>query len=133
MKNVRAKILLPLVTGLLLTGCISSSKTEYVDEPKMAVTFATARAEALFNQGIARNRARLAAAGRPQEKTHVSLIVVNVSRQTVTSGPNRDFNQAVLLCDVDGDRVITEAEAESFLNSAPAVRPPASAGGTAML
>jgi len=114
-----------LAVALLLAGCISTSKTEYIDEQKVAVSFESNRAEKLFFEGMAKNKGLIASVGRPQEKTHVSLILINVSEQKVTSGPNRDFNQAVRFCDTNHDGVITEHEAEMFASLGG--KPPAAA------
>ncbi len=115
---------LSIAAAVLFSGCFSSSKTEYVDEARTTVSFDSPRAERLFTEGIARNRARIMAAGNPQETTHLTTIVVNVRRQVVTRGPNRDYNLAVQFCDTDRNGMITEAEAEAFSNAGmPPARP----------
>lgn len=92
----------------------------------MPVTFESPHAESVFNEAVVRNRARILAAGNPQETTHVTAIVVNVRRQVITRGPNRDFNLAVQMCDSDRNGVISEAEAEAFLSAGiPQPRPAA--------
>ncbi len=99
---------------LVLSGCLSSSKTEYIDEAKVSVSFENEKAERAFYDGMSKNKHMLGLGSRPQEHTRVSLILVNVSNTKITSGPNRDFNQAVQICDTDKNSTITEKEAEMF-------------------
>ncbi len=105
------------VFSLLSAGCVSSTKTTYVDEVRVTVRFESAKAETRFYEAIPRNRARIAAVGQPQETNGVNVILVAVRERKVTSGPNRDFNTAVRFCDVDLNGFISEAEADGFWSS----------------
>lgn len=125
MKNHRLIPVLALTSALAFTGCISSNKTEYVDEERSSVAFESPKAEADFFAASDRRKSSLGRMERPEERTTLFLVVVNVSRKKITSGPNRDFNQSVRLCDTDKDNRITEREAQAYLDNSPAapVRP----------
>jgi len=120
MKNQRLILILALTGALAFTGCISSTKTEYTDEERTSVAFESPKAEADFHAALDRRKGAPGRYERPEERTTVCLILVNVSRRKITSGPNHDFNQNVHLCDTDRNNVISEREAQAFLENSPA-------------
>ncbi len=120
MKTHRLILILALTSAVAFTGCISSNKTEYVDEERNAVAFESPKAEADFFAALNRRKGSPGRIERPEERTTLFLVVVNVSRRKITSGPNRDFNQNVRLCDTDKDNRISEKEAQSYLDNSPA-------------
>ena len=114
-------LIIPALTGALaLTGCISSSKTEYVDEERISVAFESPKAEADFYTALEHRKNPPGRTERGEERTSVCLILVNVSHRKITSGPNFDFNLNVRACDIDKNNRISEREAESFLANSPA-------------
>ena len=98
----------------LISGCITSSHTTYVDAERVKVSFANDRAGKLFYETLSKLPDF---SQREETRSGVHLIVVNVDSREVKGGPNRNFNRAVELCDTDHDGVISEQEAEIFSNS----------------
>jgi hypothetical protein len=119
MKKAPTAVICALIGTFTLSGCISSTKTEYVDEERVSVAFESSKAESDFSTGLERRKSAPVRFDRPEERTSVWLVVVNVSRRKITSGPNRDFNQNVRVCDTDKNNIISEREAESFLANSP--------------
>ncbi|MFT3782264.1 MAG: hypothetical protein QM790_09635 [Nibricoccus sp.] len=123
MPNSKFALALAVASLAALSGCISSTKTEIVDEPKQTITFESKKAEEDFLSAVERRKSVPSRIDQraPEERSSVWLVVVNVSHRKITSGPNRDFNQFVRGCDVDGNGVISEREAEVFLKTSPVV------------
>lgn len=100
------------------SGCISTSETVYSDAPRAKVAFATEKAGRIFYETLANTPE---GRQRTEKRTSVNLILIDVDQKTV-SGPNRLFNEAVMVCDSDRDGTITESEAEIFSHAWPTKR-----------
>ena len=104
--------LLPVLVFVLVagTGCVSYRETKYQDVKRVQVAFASDRAARTFFEAFN-------AAGDPGRRTekHARTWFFLTSYDSCTvQGPNGLFNEAVAACDTNGDRQITEAEAEAF-------------------
>ena len=113
--NMLPKSLLPLLSFALLTGagCVSYRETKYTDVKRAEVAFASDKAARIFYEAFT----AVGDVGRKTEK-HASTWFWLTSYDACTvQGPNVLFNEAVRFCDTDGDRQITEAEAEIFAHT----------------
>lgn len=103
-------VVLLAVLGLS-SGCISTSRTEYRDEPRLKVEFENDSAGRLFYETLSKNAHRY---NRSESNTEVSLPIVFETKHRVVEGESYAFNQAVRRCDTNGDGMITEQEAKIF-------------------
>jgi len=101
----------PTVALLLVTGCISTEKTEYREVERVKVEFESDAAGRAFYEGLAKLQSRR---NRTESKTDISIPVVFEHRHRVVEGENVAFNEAVHKCDTNGDGKITETEANIF-------------------
>jgi hypothetical protein len=105
-----------LISGFALlagAGCVSYRETKYTDVKRAQVAFASDKAARIFYEAFN-------AVGGVNQKTekHTSTWFGLTSYDSSTvQGPNALFNEAVHFCDTDGDKQITEAEAEIFARS----------------
>ncbi|MBL9205840.1 MAG: hypothetical protein JNN01_12180 [Opitutaceae bacterium] len=102
-----------LVTALSLSGCINASSTVKVDQPRRQVSFENETAGRLFYETLSHVQTSRPAG---ENKTSVSLLLVNVERREVT-GPNSLFNEAIDVCDSDHNGTITLTEATIYRNA----------------
>ena len=104
-----------LAVLLLNSGCLFiHHKTEVMrkDEPKVIVAFESDKASCMFHakyHRILENREEM---GLKADAVIIPFIT-SISKISVLSS-NALYNDAVKVCDSDGDHVITEAEAEMF-------------------
>ncbi len=102
---------LALAVAALNTGCISTDRTVYREEPRMKVEFENDTAARIFYEAEAKMRDRHE---RTESRTEVSIPVVFDHKERVVTGDTIAFNQAVRRCDTNGDGRITEQEARIF-------------------
>ena len=95
---------------LFLAGCIDHSETTYRDAERVKVQFESEKSGRIFYEALS----KMPFHGRVESHTEVSIPVVFHNRDTVKSGENEKFNEAVRRCDTNKDGVITEAEAAIF-------------------
>jgi hypothetical protein len=96
----------------LLPGCISHEETVSEDEPRVRVEFENDTAGRLFYEKLSRVSA--SHSGKIESSTHVQLPVIFDHKRKVVRGANRAFNEAVRVCDTNGDGRITELEARIY-------------------
>jgi hypothetical protein len=107
-------MLASLVLGALVSGCISTEKTEYKDVGRAKVTFENDTAGRQFYETLARLQSRH---NRSESTTEVALPIVFSHKHRVVEGDNVVFNDAIQRCDTNGDGTITEQEARIFSES----------------
>jgi hypothetical protein len=110
--NMLQKSLLPLLAFALLAGagCVSYRETKYTDVKRAEVAFASDKAARTFYEAFT----AVGAVGRKTESQTCTLLFFTYTKTGTVQGPNALFNEAVQFCDTNGDRQITEAEAEIF-------------------
>lgn len=104
------RIVLPLVAVLLaisLSNCVSVIKT--ADEPKVPVTFSSAKAAQTFYEKTYVIPSR----GEDGGMVNMSLPIVLPSYRE-TKGSQLRFNEAVRAADTNGDQHITTSEAQVY-------------------
>ena len=110
--NMLNRSLLLLLSFALLAGagCVSYQETKSPDVARTQVTFASDRAARLFYEAF------IAAGdvGRKTERETCTWLFFTYTKTGIAPGSNALFNAAVQVCDTNGDRQITEAEAEIF-------------------
>jgi hypothetical protein len=113
--NMLPKSLLPLLSFALLTSasCVSYRETKYTDVKRVQVAFASDKAARIFYEAFN----AVGDVGRKTEKHASTWFWLTSYDNCTVQGPNVAFNEAVRFCDTDGDRQITEAEAEIFARS----------------
>lgn len=106
------KSLLLLLSFALLAGagCVSYQETKSADVARTPVAFASDRAARLFYETFT----AAGDIGRKTERETCTLLFFTYTKTAAVPGPNASFNEAVQSCDTNGDRQITEAEAEVF-------------------
>jgi hypothetical protein len=110
--NMPNKSLLILLSFALLAGagCVSYQETKSPDVLRTQVAFASDRAARLFYEAFT----AAGGVGRKTERETCTLLFFTYTKTGTAPGPNALFNEAVQVCDANGDRQITEAEAELF-------------------
>lgn len=118
LKNLRAaarsilRFAMAAGTALCLAGCIHHSETTYRDVERVKVQFESEKAAQIFYDALK----RMPFESHNESHTEVSIPVVFENKDTVKSGDDEKFNEAVRRCDTNKDGVITEAEAQIFFN-----------------
>jgi len=95
---------------LASAGCVSYQETKSPDVPRTPVAFASDRAARLFYEAFT----AAGDVGRKTERETCTLLFFTYTKTGTAPEPNARFNEAVRVCDTNGDRQITEAEAEIF-------------------
>ena len=111
-----AKILLPPLLSFALlagAGCVSYSEIKHTDVKRTEVAFASDKAARLFYEAFT----AVGTVDQRTEKRSSTWFGLTSWDSSTLQGPNAAFNAAVRFCDADGNRQITEAEAENFARS----------------
>ena len=98
------------IASIFLAGCISHSETTYRSAERVKVQFENEKAGRVFYEAL--SRMHFSEAG--ESHTEVSIPIIFENKETIKTGENEKFNQAVRQCDTNKDGVITETEAEIF-------------------
>lgn len=108
-------LLLSLLSFALLAGagCVSYSETKHTDVKRTEVAFASDKAARIFYEAFT----AVGAVDQRTEKRSSTWFGLTAWDSSTVQGPNAAFNEAVRFCDADGNRQITEAEAENFARS----------------
>ena len=96
--------------SIFLAGCINHSETTYRDVERMKVQFENEKAGRVFYEALSKMHFESGS----ESHTEVSIPLVFDNNNTVKTGENGRFNEAVRRCDTNKDGVITETEAEIF-------------------
>jgi hypothetical protein len=110
--NMLNKSLLLLLSFALLAGagCVSYQETKSSDVARTQVAFASDKAARIFYEAFT----AVGDDGRKTERETCTFLFFTYTRTGTMRGLNALFNEAVRFCDTNGDREITEAEAEIF-------------------
>ena len=102
---------LALALAALNAGCISTEETVYRDQERVKVEFESDTAGRLFYEALSKLKGRY---DKRESRTEVSIPVVFDHKRRVIDGENAALNEAVRLCDTNGDGIITDLEARIF-------------------
>lgn len=98
-----------VVVVLLLSGCVTHETTVERDVERTNVKFENDVAARIFYEFLSEFPP---GGNRRESNTEVKLPVIFKHQRTVISGPSAAFNQAVAMCDMNKDGIITEVEAK---------------------
>jgi hypothetical protein len=96
--------------AVFLAGCINHSETTYRDVERVKVQFENEKSGRLFYEALSKMHFESGS----ESHTEVSIPLVFHNNDTVKTGENGKFNEAVRRCDTNRDGIITETEAEIF-------------------
>ena len=110
--NTRQKSLFPVLALTLFAGagCVTYRETKTVDVPQVSVAFASDKAARTFYEAFTAARPVV----KQTEKHSTTWFGLTSWDSGTVPGPNAAFNEAVRVCDTNGDRLISEGEAEVF-------------------
>ena len=96
--------------ALFAAGCITHKETVYRDVPRAKVEFENEKAGRTFYEALS----KMPRKNRSESHTKFSIPVVLDHSETVVTGDNEIFNDAVHRCDTNQDGKITGQEADIF-------------------
>jgi len=106
----RSLLLLLSFALLAGAGCVSYQETKMPDVMRTQVAFASDKAARLFYEAFT----AASDVGRKAERETCTLLFFTYTKTGTVPAMNAWFNEAVRVCDTNGDGQITEGEAEVF-------------------
>lgn len=111
MNKAITRFLLATTCISIFSGCITHDETVVRDVERAKIEFANETAARIFYEALSKSPT---SHSRKESTTEVDIPVVFDHKRHVITGPNAEFNEAVLFCDSNKDGKITEVEAKIF-------------------